>query len=69
MSKTPTCQSCRHAELTMFDPCDHEEVGVLAYECRRFPPTVFVGDEETGAVQAWPTMQPEDWCGEWEART
>lgn len=32
-------------------------------ECRRFPPQVFVVDGND-AVQAWPNVGPDDWCGE-----
>lgn len=32
-------------------------------ECRRFPAQVFVLDGEP--TQAWPTIYPGDWCGEW----
>lgn len=66
-----SCIDCKFAELTMFPPCEHEAEGTLAYECRRYPPVPLVlepAGEGTGdVVQTWPTVQADDWCGEFES--
>jgi len=38
--------------------------------CRRYPPTVLIdpSSEEDETVSQWPTVEPEDWCGEHQVR-
>lgn len=64
------CSSCRYAELTVFEPCAHEAEGLVAYECRRYPPqcsvVADVGDGDATGIQTWPTVHANDWCGEFQ---
>lgn len=59
------CGTCRHAEMTVLPPCDHEDEGTVGYECRRFPPTIVAVSDDGSAGQAWPIVHADDWCGEW----
>ena len=46
-----TCSTCAHF---------HRFAGEARGECRRFPPTVFVG-----GYNKWPQISAHDGCGEW----
>ena len=42
-----------------------------AGECRRYPPTVMAYAAESfdggvGFTSQWPSVRPDDWCGEWK---
>jgi hypothetical protein len=55
MSDKNTCESCRFNG---------------GFSCRRNPPTVVTLPNEYGpgehAETAWPEVNREDWCGQWE---
>lgn len=61
-----SCDSCRYAR-----PCREADraVAELTMECHRRPPVVVPVQEAsegwTVAGQAWPQVDPEDWCGEY----
>lgn len=55
-----SCSTCRFADPTVED----EAPAVL---CRRYPPTVLNGNDGEHAAIAFPEVQAEDWCGEWQA--
>lgn len=57
-----TCAECFH-----FEPADNGANG----ECHRFPPSVFpvpsaVAPHRMGSMSIFPTVRPEQTCGEWE---
>jgi hypothetical protein len=45
------CDTCK-----FFQEVDMEERG----ECHRYPPSFI-----PGADSSWPTVKPDDWCGEY----
>jgi hypothetical protein len=53
------CGTCRHAHIS-FDPDDPEQPTM---ECRRYPPQVFVLNDEP--AQAFPSIDSDMSCGEW----
>lgn len=56
------CADCRYRDLVVFN-----EGGEMDSVCRRYPPQIFVIDDD--AVQAWPHVDAEDWCGEYAPET
>lgn len=60
------CGTCRFADMviTTTDP-DFETVPELL--CRRYPPAVItMVDRPDEAGRAWVTVEPDEWCGEWQ---
>lgn len=51
-----TCETCRFAEPTVTDD------EFLVMECRRFPPTTIVIDDDP--MRLWPQVATGEWCGE-----
>lgn len=57
-----TCQTCRYAEPLIGDDAEPY------MRCRRFPAQLFMespGDGPDGVMQGWPSVEADDWCGEW----
>lgn len=53
------------AECAYFDP--HDPADELSEgSCRRLPPRAADDDANNGI---WPTVQVDEWCGEWKAPT
>ena len=48
------CANCRYSRIST--------IWQGAFSCRRNPPQVGLRSEQ------WPTVEPDDWCGEWVAR-
>lgn len=60
------CLDCRFSDMDI-------EGDLMTMICRRYPPTIIgIGDTEHAAETghdagiAWPVVQEDDWCGEFE---
>lgn len=49
-----TCDTCRYSEIE-----GHPD-GTVSFQCHRLPPHTIDN------MHAWPTVNSDDWCGEWE---
>jgi hypothetical protein len=58
------CMNCDFAHETKHEIYSDEPFE-SAYECRRYAPRPLPEDQ---ATHEWPTVMPDDWCGEFAAR-
>lgn len=56
--RTERCETCRWWNSRFDEP-----------SCQRMPPTVLNNPIHLGGkTSVWPTTEPDDWCGKWQAK-
>lgn len=53
----PGCANCAFAIISVDGATNKPE----GFECRRYAP-------QPGVIAAWPTVRPDDWCGQYMGR-